>query len=68
MLLVHQTTAGLDWCTDDVKERILKVGFEWDEFCDGFRWDDVVEGLTLYKSMYEELPRDNFIVSRTVAF
>ncbi|CAM9248048.1 unnamed protein product [Ectocarpus fasciculatus] len=58
------STAGssLEWCTDEDREKILEVGFEWDEFGDGFRWDDVVAGLTLYKTLYGELPDDDFQV------
>lgn len=52
----------MEWCTDEDRERILEVGFEWDEFGDGFRWDDVVAGLTLYNALYGELPDDDFQV------
>lgn len=41
----------------------MDVGFEWDEFGDGFLWDDIVSGLTLYKTLYGELPDDEFRVS-----
>ncbi|CAM9763675.1 unnamed protein product [Pylaiella littoralis] len=54
--------AALEWCTEEDREKILKVGFEWDEFGDGFRWDDVVAGLTLYNTLYGELPDDDFKV------
>lgn len=57
-----QSASALDWCTEDVKAHILKVDFEWDEFGDGFRWDDVVAGITLYKTLYGELPHDEFKV------
>lgn len=52
----------MEWCTDEDRERILEVGFEWDEFGDGFRWDDIVAGLTHYKTLYGELPDDDFQV------
>lgn len=57
-----QSASALDWCTEEVREHILKVDFEWDEFGDGFRWDDVIAGLTLYKTLYGELPDDEFKV------
>lgn len=52
----------MDWCTEEDKKHILKVDYEWDEFGDGFRWDDVEAGLTLYKTLYGELPDDEFKV------
>ena len=57
-----QSASALDWCTEEVKAHILKVDFEWDEFGDGFRWDDVVAGITLYKTLYGEVPDDEFKV------
>eukprot|EP00752_Nemacystus_decipiens_P003968 g3634.t1 len=52
--------SSLEWCTEEDRARIEEVGFEWDEFGDGFKWDDVVAGLTHYKTLYGELPDDDF--------
>lgn len=52
----------MDWCSEEDREHILDVGFEWDEFDDGFRWEDVIKGLKLYKDLYDELPEDDFQV------
>lgn len=66
MFMLHvgdvQSASALDWCTEEVKAHILKVDFEWDEFGDGFRWDDVIAGITLYKTLYGEMPDDEFKV------
>lgn len=47
---------------EEDREHVLKVGFEWDEFGDGFKWEDIERTITLYKNLYGELPRDNFLV------
>lgn len=60
--------SALDWCTEEDREHILEVDFEWDEFDDGFRWEDVVKGLKLYRDLYDELPDDDFKVRRGSSF
>lgn len=54
----------MEWCTEEDRAKIEEVGFEWDEFGDGFKWNDVVAGLTHYKTLYGELPEDDFQVKR----
>jgi len=62
-----QAASSLDWCTEEDRERILEVGFEWDEFGDGFKFDDVVAGLSHYETLYGELPDDDFTVGAAFA-
>lgn len=56
----------MEWCTEEDRAKIEEVGFEWDEFGDGFKWDDVVAGLKHYKTLYGELPDDDFQVIELV--
>lgn len=62
LFFFEKAGSSLEWCTDEDRAKIEEVGFEWDEFGDGFKWDDVVAGLTHYKTLYGELPDDDFQV------
>lgn len=61
-----QTGSGLHWATDELRDRIMKVGFEWEEFSAGFKWRDVEAGLRHYCTLYGELPGDDFAVRQKV--
>ena len=64
MYSMAKAASALHWCPEEIREHILEVDFEWDEFCDGFRWEDVIKGLKLYKTLYDELPDDDFKVGK----
>lgn len=46
-----QAASGLDWCTEEDRQRIMEQNFEWQEFGDGFQWPEVAEALTDRKSV-----------------